>query len=179
MVRAWPLEQLLIVVWSALRGLLTSPVVGGGHEPALAPLLVLLLIGDVGGAFASVLIQLCLAFEAVEICPDRLLARGVAGGDVEELLGGSQALTSQLVNQGLTGGPRPKSSYNVGVGDIRYLLALLREAPNVPAEGFFGLLSAVFEVPWVPRARVGALEVTHKDLLQVRPIVDAIGRKVL
>ena len=32
MVRAWPLEQLLEVVRSALRGLLTTPVVGGGHE---------------------------------------------------------------------------------------------------------------------------------------------------
>ena len=68
--------------------------VGSGHERALAPLLVLLLVGAVGGAFAGVLIPLCLAFEAVKNCPDRLLAQGVAGGDVEELLGGSWALTS-------------------------------------------------------------------------------------
>ena len=48
----------------------------------------LFLVGTVGGAFAYVLVPLCLAFEAVENRPDRLLARGIAGGDVEELLGG-------------------------------------------------------------------------------------------
>ena len=93
------------MVQSALRGLPTTPAVSGGHERALAPLLVLLLVGTVGGAFAGVLIPLCLAFEAVKNCPDRLLTRGVVGGNVEELLSGSQALMSQLVNQGLAGGP--------------------------------------------------------------------------
>ena len=43
----------------------------------------------------------------------------MAGGDVEEFLGGSRALASQLVNQGLTGDPRQESSYNVGIGDVR------------------------------------------------------------
>ena len=94
MVQAWPFEQLLKVVSGTLYGLLTPLVVGGGHERALAPLLVLLLVGTVGGAFAGVLIPLCLAFEAVENRPDRLLAQGVAGGDVEELLGGLRALMS-------------------------------------------------------------------------------------
>ena len=68
------------MVWCTLRGLPAPLAVGGGHERALAPLLVLLFVGTVGGAFAGVLILLCLAFEA--------------GGDVEELLGGSWALTS-------------------------------------------------------------------------------------
>ena len=58
------------------------------------PLLAVLLIGAVGGAFVGVLILLCLAFGVVKNHPDHLLARGVAGGDVEELLGGSRALTS-------------------------------------------------------------------------------------
>ena len=60
------------------------------------PLLVLLLVGTVGDAFASVLVPLCLAFEAVKNHPDRLLARGMAGGDVEELLGGSWPLRPSL-----------------------------------------------------------------------------------
>ena len=94
MVRAWPFEQLLEVVRGNLSGLLTPFAVGGGHERALMPLLVLLLAGMVGGAFTSVLIPLTLAFEAVENCPDRLLTQGMAGDDVEELLGGSWALTS-------------------------------------------------------------------------------------
>ena len=70
------------------------------------PLLVLLLDGMVGRAFTDVLVPFRLALEAIEDRSDRLLARDVAGGDVEELLGGSRALTSQLVNQGLAGGPR-------------------------------------------------------------------------
>ena len=77
MVRTWSFEHLLEVV----RG-------------ALAPLFVLLLVGTVGGAFVGVLIPFCLALEAVEDRSDRLLAQGVAGGDVEELHGGLRALTS-------------------------------------------------------------------------------------
>ena len=89
-----------------LGGLPTPLAVGGGHERALVPLLVLLLTRMVGGAFVDVLILLCLALEAVKDRSDRLLARDMAGGDVEELLGGSWALTSQLMDQGLVGGPR-------------------------------------------------------------------------
>ena len=94
MVRAWPFEQLLEVVQGTLSGLPAPLAVGGGHELALAPLLVLLLVGAVGGAFPGVLVPLCLDFKAVENHLDRLLARDMAGGNVEELLGGSRALTS-------------------------------------------------------------------------------------
>jgi len=92
--KAWPFEQFLKVVRGTLCGLPTLLTVGGGHERALTPLLVLLLVGAVGGAFAGVLIPLCLALRAVKNRPDRLLARGVAGGDIEELLSGSWALMS-------------------------------------------------------------------------------------
>ena len=74
----------------------------------------------------------------------------MAGGDVEELLGGSQALTSQLVNQGLAGGSGQESSYDVGVGDVGQLVALPGEAPDVPTKSFPRLLSSIFEIPWVP-----------------------------
>jgi len=164
MVRAWPFEQLLEVVWSTHGGLPTPFMASGGHERALAPLLVHLLVGVVGGAFTGILIQICLALGAVKNHPDGLLARGMASGDVEELLGGSRALASQLVNQGLAGGPGQKSSYDVGVGDIGQLIALLGEAPDIPTKSFLGLLSAVFEIPWVTRMRVCAQEVSHEDL---------------
>ena len=42
----------------------------------------------------------------------------MASGDVEELLGGSWALMSQLMDQGLAGGPRQESSYDVGIGEL-------------------------------------------------------------
>ena len=86
---------------------------------------------------------------------------------------------SQLMNQGLVGHPGQEGSYHVGVGDIRELIALLGEAPDVPAEGLTGLLTTVLEVPWVPRALVCALEVSHKDLLQIRPTLDCVGQQVL
>ena len=69
------------------------------------------------------------------------------------------------MNQGLTGRPGQEGSYHVGVGDVRELVALQGEAPDVPTEGLTGLLTVVLEVPWVPRAFVRALEVSHKDLL--------------
>ena len=75
------------------------------HEQTLMSLLVLI-ARTVGGALTGVLVPLRLAFEVVEDHSDRLLTQGVASGDVEELLGGSRALASQLVNQGLAGGPR-------------------------------------------------------------------------
>ena len=139
------------------------------------PLLVVLLVGAVGGAFTGILVLLHLALGTVENCSNHLLARGMAGGDVEELLGGSRALTSQLVNQGLAGGPKQESSYDIGIGDIGQLVALPGEAPDVPMKGFFSLLLTVFEIPWVPRTHVYALEVSHEDLFQVRPTLDFVG----
>ena len=55
------------------------------------------------------------------------------------------------------------------------LIALPGEALDVPAEGLTDLLIVVLEVPWVPRALVRALEVSHKDLLQIRPTLDCVG----
>jgi hypothetical protein len=65
MVQAWPFKQLLEVVWGTLCGLPTPLAVSSGHERALTPLLVLLLVGAVGGAFAGILVPLCLTLGAV------------------------------------------------------------------------------------------------------------------
>ena len=94
----------------------------------------------------------------------------MAGGDAQEFLGGSRALASELMNQGLTGHPGQEGSYHIG--DVGELIALSGEAPDVPTEGLTGLLTVVLEVPWVPRAFVRALEVPHKDLLLIRPTLD-------
>ena len=85
---------LLEVVRGVLSGLPNPLAVGGGHERALVPLLVLLLARTVGGAFASVFIPPHLAIEAIEDCSDRFFARGMASGNVKELLGDLQALMS-------------------------------------------------------------------------------------
>ena len=68
------------------------------------------------------------------------------------------------MNQTLIGCPGQEGSYHIGVGDVRELIALLGEAPDVPAKGFVGLLEKVLEVPGVPKTLVRALEVPHKDL---------------
>jgi len=68
------------------------------------------------------------------------------------------------MNQELAGHPGQEGSYYVGVGDVRKLIALSGEAPDVPTEGFTSLLAIVLEVLGVPRALVRALEVSHKDL---------------
>ena len=99
----------------------------------------------------------------------------MAGGDVKELLGDSWALVSQLVNQGLGGDPGQEGSYNVGVGDVRELVALPGEPSDVPSKGLTGLLTVVLEVPWVSRAFVRALEVAHKDLRQIHPTLNGVG----
>ena len=88
----------------------------------------------------------------------------MAGGDVEELLGGSRAFMFQLVNQGLAGGLRQEGSYNIGVGDAGQLVALPGEALDVLMKSFPRLLSVILEIPQVPRACVCALKVFHKDL---------------
>ena len=67
----------------------------------------------------------------------------MAGGDVQELLGGPRALASQLVDQGLIGGPKQEGSDDVGVGDIGQLIAFTGEASDVVAESFPSLLSAI------------------------------------
>ena len=69
------------------------------------------------------------------------------------------------MNQGLVGRPGQEGSYHISVDDVRELVALSGEAPDVPAEDLTGLLTVVLEVPWVPKALVSALEVSHKDLL--------------
>ena len=78
------------------------------------------------------------------------------------------------MNQGLVGRPRQEGSYHVG--NVRELVALPKEATDVPVEGLTGLLMAVLEVPWVPGAFVCALEISHKDFPQIRPTLDGVGR---
>ena len=68
------------------------------------------------------------------------------------------------MNQGLIGGPKKESSYDVGIGDVGQLIALLGEASNVPTKSFSRLLSIVFEIPWVLRTLVYALKVSYEDL---------------
>jgi hypothetical protein len=83
------------------------------------------------------------------------------------------------MDQGLTGGPRQESLDDIGISDVRQLVALSGEASDVLVESLVLLLSIVLQIPGVPVACVGALEVFHKDLLQVRLTLNLVGWKVL
>ena len=83
------------------------------------------------------------------------------------------------MNQGLVGGPGQEGHDDAGVDDIGQLVALLGEASDVLVESFPRLLLAILQILGVPRAHVGALEMSHKDLLQVHPALNPVGRKVL
>ena len=102
---AWPLEQLVEVIGGALSRRPIGFSLDGGHERAPTPFLVLLLVGAVRGAFIGILVPLRLASRAMKNCSNCLLAGSMAGRDVEEFLGSPWALTSQLMDQGLTSGP--------------------------------------------------------------------------
>ena len=69
------LQAFFEVIRSALHRLPTTLVVGSGGKRVVAPLLLVLLLGGtVGGAFAGTLILPCLALEMVEDCSDRLFS---------------------------------------------------------------------------------------------------------
>ena len=79
-----------------------------------------------GGALALVLaLGLAPVSTATEDCPDRLLARGVVCGDVEQVAGGMGPHIAELVDQGLTGCPREEHADDIRVDDIRKGVALL------------------------------------------------------
>ena len=83
------------------------------------------------------------------------------------------------MNQGLTCGPRKERPNDVGIFHVGDSIALLGEAPDVLMERLSRLLLTVLEVPWVSKAFVRALEVSHKDLPQIRPVMDLVRREVL
>ena len=87
------------MVRSALYRLPTTPMISSGHKRTLTSLLLVLPFGrTIGGAFigalVGALVSPCLAIETIEDRSDRLFSRGMAGGDVQEFLGGSRALAS-------------------------------------------------------------------------------------
>ena len=71
------------------------------------PILLVLLAPLRGGALVFVLtLGLALVLAFVEDHSDRLLAKGMVHGDVEQVMGGPGLQTAELVDQGLTGCPR-------------------------------------------------------------------------
>ena len=62
-------------------------------------------------------LRLCRMRVALEDGPDRLLAGGVAGGDLQELVRGARLLAPQFVDQGLAVRPAEERADDVDVND--------------------------------------------------------------
>jgi len=88
---------------------------------------------------------------------DRLLARGVVSGDIEQVAGGTGFQAAKLVDQGLAVHPGEECADDVCVDDIREGVASLGEPADVIPQGLAGLLLAALEVPGVSRADIRPL----------------------
>ena len=114
-------HELAKVVKQAMLGLLAHAVsyddqCGVGQS---ALILFILFAPLRGGALVLVLmLGLALVPTTVEDCSDRLLARGVVRGDIEQVAGGSELQTAKLVDQRLTGCPRDECADDVRIDDI-------------------------------------------------------------
>ena len=111
---------------------------------------------------------------SVEDRSDRLLARGVVSGDVEQVTGGMELQAAKLVDQGLTIRSGEEHADDVYVDDIREGVASLGELADVVPQGLAGLLLATLEVLGVPRADIHPLEIPDEDPLEVRLVADAV-----
>ena len=90
MVGAWTIHEFIEVVRQSLLGLPGCAISRGDQCGVVrpAPILLVLLAPLSGGAFVRIhALRLAFVLASAEDCPDRLLARGVVGGDVEQITG--------------------------------------------------------------------------------------------
>jgi hypothetical protein len=70
--------------------------------------------------------------------PGHLLARGMPGGNVKQLLRGLWLITTELMHQGLAIHAEPECRDDVGVTDFGELMALVGKLQNVISQGLPG-----------------------------------------
>ena len=121
MVGAGLLKQLVEKARGVVRWRFAGFALDGGNELSPALPLVLVFPKAARGALVGRLIVLGLTtLGAVEDRPHGILAGGVVGCDVEELLGGPWALAPKLVDQGFAGGSGYEHTYDVSVCHMRW-----------------------------------------------------------
>lgn len=77
------------------------------------------------------------------------------------------------MHQGFLHGPGQEGHDHVRIDDIEDLVASPREASDVIMERSSRWLSVVLQIPQVPWAHVGALEVADEDVLEVGLVLDS------
>ena len=91
MVGAWTIHELVEVVRQSLLGLLARAISRGDQRGVVrsAPILFVLLAPLCGGALVLVrMLGLAFVPASTEDCSNRLLARGMVNGDIEQVAGG-------------------------------------------------------------------------------------------
>jgi hypothetical protein len=83
------------------------------------------------------------------------------------------------MHEHLAGHATDESVDHIGIGDVRELIAFLREALNVFSKGLIGPLLAVVEVSGVNWAGVGTLKVADEDRMEIAQGPDATGLELL
>ena len=117
MVGAWLLQKLVELAVSR-RALILAlgrrDLAGGGRSTVL---LVLPILAARGRPVAVMSLLLCRVLVALEDGPNRILAGGVAGSVLQELMRGARLLAPQFVDQGLAVHPAEERADDVGVDD--------------------------------------------------------------
>jgi hypothetical protein len=111
----------------------------------LAPLVFLL--GLLGLAALHGHVVHALALLPVEDSPHRLLARGEAGGNVEQLIGVDRRAAPELAHEVPAGRALEEGVHDLGLGHARELRAVLGEASYEVPERLAGFLGARVQVP--------------------------------
>jgi hypothetical protein len=131
------------------------------------------------GALGILILPLPFVLVATKDGTNRLLASGIVGDDVHQLISSGGGVVAQLLDQLFAGSSRKKSHDDVGVGDVGKLSALFGETPDIVTEGLVRLLFIAPEVPRVVGVYIGPLEVPLEYLFQVVLVVDLSRREVL
>ena len=116
---------------------------------------------------------------ATKVGLDRLLTGGILGGNVQELPHHAWGLVAKRMDECLVGHAADEGIDHVGIGNVQELIGLLGEALNVLLEGLVGPLLVFAEIPGVPRAGLGTLEVADEDRTKIIPTADAVGLELL
>jgi hypothetical protein len=114
------------------------------------------------GALGILILALPLVLVATKDGTNCLLASGVVGDDVHQLIVSGGGVADQLSDQLLAGASREKIHDDIRVGDVGKLGALFGETPDIVMEGLTRLLFTTPEVPRVIGAYVGPFEVPFK-----------------
>jgi hypothetical protein len=133
-----------ILLVGAARFLLIIVVTGGDYDPSGVPLLPLLAaLSAFFGAFANDFEWRCpttakshFPITQNKDDPNRLLTRGVPGGDIKQLLGGVRLITAECMHQGPISCAGPEIHDDVSVAYFWEFTTILGEALNVILEGF-------------------------------------------